>query len=204
MAHDSDNQILDKEVKRIDKVIKYVATRTWIKSGLFIVALLETTVSPVLPELVVAAVLTYRKDLSWKLLSFISALGSATGAALLYVTGRYLYKTHEAFFEHVLGGALGSYTEKLFEHNAFVSMFLAAFTPLPDRVFAFLSGVFSLPFMIVVLAFFIGRFIRVAIVAYFSYHFGDEARHYILKHTRLVTMIIVALVALYVALKVIL
>lgn len=188
----------NKEVRRIDKWIKYIATRRWIRSGVYIVALLEATISPVLPELVVAAVLSYRKDISWKVLSFFSALGSVTGVAILYVTGKYLYKAHEIFFESHLGGSLATYTERLLAHNTFVSMFLAAFTPLPDRIFAFLAGVFSLSFPIVLLAFFIGRYIRVGIVAFFSYHYGDEARVYILKHTKLATTIVLILLILYI------
>jgi membrane protein YqaA with SNARE-associated domain len=200
MAQSSSNTI-HPEVRRIDRWIAYVATRKWIRTGLFIVALLEATISPLLPELVVAAILSYRKDISWKLLSVISALGSATGVAILYVTGKYLYKAHEVFFEKALGGTLGTYTQNLLSHNTFVSMFSAAFTPLPDRIFAFLSGVFSLSFPIVIVAFFLGRLIRVGIIAFFSYHFGDEARVYILKHTRLATLVLVGLVALYILLR---
>lgn len=197
-----EQDFVDKEARKIDRFIKYVATRTWIKTGVFFVALLETTISPVLPELVVAAVLSYRKDISWKLLSFVSALGSTAGAALLYLLGKYLYRTHESWFQNIFDSSLiATYTENLFAHNAFVSMFLAAFTPLPDRIFALLSGVFLLPFLVVVVAFFLGRFIRVGIVAYFSYEFGDEARHYILKHTKLVTAAIVVLVIVYILMK---
>lgn len=191
----------NKEVHRIDRWIKYIATRKWIRTGVYFVALLEATISPLLPELVVAAVLSYRKDISWKVLSFVSALGSATGVAILYGTGKYLYKTHEVFFETHLGGSLGTYTEKLLAHNTFVSMFLAAFTPLPDRIFAFLAGVFSLSLPIVLTAFFLGRYIRVGIIAFFSYHYGDEARVYILKHTKLATIIIVALLIVYILAK---
>ena len=197
-----EQDFVDKEARKIDRFIKYVATRTWIKTGIFFVALLEATISPVLPELVVATVLSYRKDISWKLLSFISALGSTAGAALLYLLGKYLYRTHESWFQNIFDSSLiATYTENLFSHNAFVSMFLAAFTPLPDRIFATLSGVFLLPFLVVVTAFFLGRLIRVGIIAYFSYEFGDEARHYILKHTKLVTVVIVVLVVVYILMK---
>lgn len=192
---------VSKEVRNIDKAIAYIATRKWIRSGVYAVAFLEATISPLLPELVVAAVLSYRKDISWKLLSVISALGSATGAAALYFTGKYLYATYQTFFDTILGSSLGAYTEQLFAHNAFVSMFLAALTPLPDRIFAFLSGVVSLSFLIVVIAFFLGRLVRVGIVAYFSYEFGDEAREYILKHTKLAVTIAVCALLVYILLK---
>ncbi len=201
MEADYAEKEIQKGVTRIDRWIKYIATRTWIKTGIFIVAVLETTISPLLPELVVAAVLSYRKDISWKLLSAISALGSTVGAGILYLFGKYLYKTYETFFEKWLGTSLGDYAQNLLAHNTFVSLFLASFTPLPDRIFAFLSGAFSLALPIVLVAFFVGRFIRVGIVAYFSYHFGDEARAYILKHTKRVTIIVVLMVIAYILYK---
>lgn len=200
MEQDYADISIEKEAKRIDRWVAYVATRAWIKRGLFVVAAFETTVSPLLPELVVAAVLTYRKDISWKMLSLISALGSATGASVLYFTGKYLYRAHEAAFDRVLGTTVGAYSEKLFEHNTFVSIFLAAFTPLPDRIMAFLSGVFALSFIVTFVAFFLGRLLRVSIVAYFSYKYGKEARRYVLKHTKNVTIAVVALVLAYVSL----
>ena len=196
-----EQNFVNTEVRKLDKVIAYIATRSWVRSGLFVVAVLEATISPVLPELVVAAILSYRKDISWKLLSAISALGSAVGASILYLVARLLYARHTIFFDKMVGSELGSYSNQLFEHNTFVSMFLAAFTPLPDRIFAFLSGMFSLPFLAVFFAFFLGRLIRVGIVAYFSHRFGDEARHYILKHTKFATITLIVLLALYVGLK---
>lgn len=192
---------IEKEARRIDRWVAYVATRPWIKRGVFVVAALEATISPLLPELVVATILTYRKDLSWKLLSVISALGSATGAAVLYVVGKYLYKAHEAAFDKVLGTVVGTYSEKLFEHNTFISMFLAAFTPLPDRIMAFLSGVFELSILITLIAFFLGRLLRVGLVAYFSYKYGKEARRYVLKHTKNVTIALIILVVAYFGLQ---
>lgn len=196
MERDYD-KVIDKEVKVIDKWIAYFSRLKYIKSVVYVLALLETTISPLLPELVVAAILTYRKDLSWKIMSAVSALGSATGAGILYFLGKFLYREHTAFFEKILGSHIGSYGERLLEHNTFVSVFVAALTPLPDRVFAFLSGVFSLSFIVVFIAFFLGRLIRVGIVAYFSYEYGDEARVYILKHTRGVTIFVVVAILLY-------
>lgn len=197
-----EHNFINKEIKGMDKWVAYVVHHAWIKTGIFIVAFLEATISPLLPEIVVAAVLTYRKDLSWKLISLVSSLGSTTGMAFVYLAGKYLYASHKAWFESILGGSFASYTENIFHYNAFVGMFLAALTPLPDRVFAFLAGVFSLPFLVILIAVFLGRLVRVSIVAYFSYHFGDEARVYILKHTKRAVIIISALVVLYILLKV--
>jgi membrane protein YqaA with SNARE-associated domain len=198
-----EQEFVNKEVKRIDRWVNYVVHHAWVKTGIFIVALLEATISPLLPEIIVAGVLTYRKDLSWKLLSFISALGSTTGVAILYVVGYYLYSAYQSTFDNFFDGAvIATYTEQILNQNTFVTMFLAAFTPLPDRIFALLSGVFHLQFLIVIFAFFFGRLIRVGIVAYFSYLFGEEAKQYILKHTKTVTILLGIAIVLYIVLRI--
>jgi membrane protein YqaA with SNARE-associated domain len=191
-----------KEVRRVDRWIAYVVNHAWIKTGIFLVAFLEATILPILPEIVVGTILTYRKDLSWKLLSVISALGSTTGAAALYLAGRYLYASYQSTFDAFLeGSVIASYTDTLLNQNSFIAMFVASFTPLPDRVFAFLAGLLTLNIAIVVPAFFLGRLTRVGIVAYFSYHFGDEAREYILRHTKTATISVIFLVVLYIGFK---
>lgn len=201
MVHDSANPTLQQEARKLDRLVSRIAHFRHIRPTIAVIAFLEAIISPILPELVVAAVLTYRKDLSWKLLSLISAFGSALGAGTLYLLGKVLYARHTDFFDALLGSRFGMYGEKLLEHNTFISVFLAAFTPLPDRVFAFLSGLFNLSLVVVFVAFFIGRLVRVGIVAYFSFLYGDEARAYILKHTRSFTIAIIGAILAYIALK---
>jgi membrane protein YqaA with SNARE-associated domain len=202
MEQNSGSPVLEKEAKKIDKWIAYIAAHAWARTIVFIAAFLEGIISPVPPEIVVAAVLSYRKDISWKILSLTSALGSAAGLSVLYLLGKYAYKTHQAFFAGVLNASsFGTYAERLFSHNIFVSMFLSTFTPLLDRVFALLAGIFLLSLPLVLVGFFLGRLVRVGIVAYFSYHLGAEARGYIIKHTRTASVIVVVLLLLYIAFK---
>lgn len=196
MEHVSDS----KKIKRVDKWVNYIVHHTYVKTAVFIIAMFEATISPILPEVVVAGILTYRKDISWKLLSLVSALGSVTGVSILYFLGKFLYRTHEVYFDTFLdgGGRIATYTQEILTQNTFVAMFLASFTPLPDRIFALLSGVLSLPFITVIIAFFLARLLRVGIFAYFSHRFGDRARAYILKHTRNATIVLLAIIVGYV------
>ena len=194
-----------RKIKIIDKCIKYIINHTYIKTTIFIVAVLEAVFLPLLPEVVIAGILTYRKNLSWKLLSIISALGSVTGITILYLLGKFLYTTNEIYFDLILngGGKIATYTQDILSQNTFVAMFLASFTPLPDRVLILFSGVLALPFLLVISAFFLARLLRVGVVAYFSYKFGDRARMYILKHTRRVTITLVVFLMLYILYKII-
>lgn len=198
-----EQDLINKKVKRIDRLVSYIVHHAWIKTAVFIVAFLEATITPILPEIVVAGILTYRKDISWRILSVVSACGSTLGVSVVYLAGKYLYRSYQTIFDNIFSGtSIASYTEQVINQNTFVTMFLAAFTPLPDRIFAFLSGVFYLSFIIVIVAFFCGRLLRVGIVAYFSYHFGDKAKYYILKHTKNFTVVILVICLLYVFLRI--
>ncbi len=169
----------------------------------FILAFLEQSVSPILPEAYVALVLSYRKDISWRFLSFVSACGSTAGALVTYTLGYFLY----ASYGDKLVGALGwegvfEKAKVLFADNVFIAQFLATLTPLPDRVFSFVAGAFGASLIVVLIATFLGRLVRISVVAYLAYEWGDEARDFVKKHTKLAIVIIAFLVALYVLYKV--
>ena len=74
-----------------DATIAKLSKMKHIKSVIFLTAFLEATISPLLPEVLLLVVLSYRKDISWKLLSSVSAFGSATGALLMYSLGSFFY-----------------------------------------------------------------------------------------------------------------
>ena len=169
----------------IDRLLAHFSKTEHLKSVTFGVAFLEATLSPILPEAFLAVVLAYRKNVSWKVLSFVSALGSSCGALLMYILGRTLYSTYgSTILSFLHGEEVAKKAKLLFEDNAFVAQFFAALTPLPDRVFSFLGGAFLVSPFIIFIATFLGRFVRVAPIAYLSYEYGDEARVYIKKHTR--------------------
>lgn len=95
------------------------------------------------------------------------------------------------------GESIAEKTKSLFAENAFAAQFFAALTPLPDRVFSFLAGAFLVSPFIIFCATFLGRLIRVVPIAYLSYEYGDEARIYIQKHTKKVSIAIVIALICY-------
>lgn len=190
-------------VLKTDHVLNKLAKSKRVPLITFVVAFLEQSISPVLPEAYVALVLSYRKDISWRLLSFISAFGSMWGAFATYILGYFLYATYgERLVEFLGWGEVFEKARVLFADNVLVAQFLAAFTPLPDRVFSFVAGAFGASLIIVLVATFIGRLVRISIVAYLAYEWGDEAREFIKKHTKLALLALSLLVSLYVLYKV--
>lgn len=188
---------------KTDHFIERLSKSKHLSLVLFITAFLEASFSPVLPEALLLVVLAYRKDLSWKFLSALSALGSATGALLMYALGYFLFDAYGAQILAFLHGEVVSATAKtLFEQNAFMAQFVASLTPLPDRVFSFLAGTFHVSVPIIFVATFLGRFVRAGVVAYLSYEYGDEARVYIKKHTHFAVIVLVIIVILYTLYKI--
>ena len=185
----------------------YLKTDAWIdrlskmkhfKSVLFVTAFFEATISPLLPEVLILVVLAYRKDISWKVVAAVSALGSACGSLFMYCLGMFFYSSYGVpILRFIHGEAVAEKAKQLFEQNAFMAQFVASLTPLPDRVFSFLAGAFLVSLPVVFTATFLGRLLRAGVAAYLSYEYGDEARLYIKKHTKLTIIIIFILVCAY-------
>lgn len=182
-----------------DKIIERLSKTKHLTVVTYVVAFLEASISPILPEAFLLVVLAYRKDVSWKYLSCISALGSSCGALVMYLLGRLLYQSYGVeIISFLRGETVADRARELFAQNAFAAQFFAALTPLPDRVFSFLAGAFLVSPFIIFFATFLGRLIRVVPFAYLSYEYGDEARIYIKKHTKKVLMIVLVVVTSYI------
>lgn len=185
-----------------DEWIQKLSKMKHFKLVLFVTAVLEATISPVLPEALILVVLAYRKDMSWKLVSAVSALGSACGSVLMYILGVFFYESYGTqILKFIHGEAVAEKARLLFEQNAFLAQFTASLTPLPDRVFSLLAGAFLVSLPIVFIATFLGRLLRAGVVAYLSYEYGDEARFYIKKHTKQTLIALVVVIILYVVYK---
>ena len=183
----------------IDATINKLSKTKYLKSVTFFVAFFEATISPILPEAFLLIVLAYRKDVSWKVLSLISALGSTMGALLMYLLGATLYKSYgQSLLSFLHSESVAEKAKVLFAENAFYAQFFAALTPLPDRIFSFLAGAFLISIPTIFAATFLGRLIRVLPVAYFSYEYGDEARVYIKRHTKKASIAVGVIVVMYI------
>lgn len=183
----------------LDATIDRLSRTKHLKSVTFVIAFLEASISPILPEAFLLVVLAYRKDISWKVLSLVSALGSSIGAMVMYMLGALFYNSYgQKFLSFLHAEAVADKAKILFAENAFSTQFFAALTPLPDRVFSFLGGAFLVSPVIIFLATFLGRLIRVAPVAYLSYEYGDEARVYIKQHTKKASIAVGVLIAIYI------
>ncbi len=185
-------------VLKTDHVLNKLSKSKRVPLVTFALAFLEQSFSPILPEAYVALILSYRKDISWKFLSFVSACGSSCGALVTYMLGYFLYASYGEKMAAAFGwGEVFEKARVLFADNVFIAQFLATLTPLPDRVFSFVAGAFGASLILILIATFFGRLLRISVVAYLAYEWGDEARDLVKKHTKLAAIVLAGFVLLY-------
>ncbi|MBU0576778.1 DedA family protein [Patescibacteria group bacterium] len=91
--------------------------------------------------------------------------------------------------------------EKLFQKYDTKAIFIAAFTPIPFKVFTLSAGVFSIDFKRFLIAAIIGRTSRYMIMMGLIFFFGENIRYFIENQLDVVigvgTVVLIALIAFY-------
>lgn len=167
---------------------------TWALAG---IAFAESSFFPVPPDVLqIALGLSKPKRSFWY--AFVSSVGSVTGGIFGYFIGYFLYETFgsaiihfyhlEATFELV-----GSY----YQAQAFWWIFVAAFTPIPYKVFTIAAGVYHgfVPLSVLIFASAIGRPARFFLVGSLIYFFGPKIKNFIDRYFNWLTVAFAVLLA---------
>lgn len=190
------NYILDKwkglrdwSVSKIKS--KYAAW--WL--GLF--AFTDAVFSPIPPDIFMIPMVLARKT-KWLLYSFITSSLSVIGAFTGYLIGFWLF---DVFGQQIISfyGIESQFAQvsEMFASNAFLAIFVGAFTPLPYKVFAISAGLFKINLIIFFIASALGRSIRYFLIGYLVFKYGSFVSEKINKYSR-VLKIIFALTVLYI------
>jgi membrane protein YqaA with SNARE-associated domain len=91
--------------------------------------------------------------------------------------------------------------QTFFEEHAFWSIFISAFTPIPYKVFTISAGLFGINIFMFLIASFLGRGLRFYAVAYITERWGNKILTLALRYFNIASIIVVALIILYVYLK---
>ncbi|MDD5496212.1 MAG: DedA family protein [Candidatus Omnitrophica bacterium] len=148
----------------------YAWTMHWSRTkkapyALFIIAFMESSFFPIPPDvLLIAMVVGDRKK--WLRHAAICTLGSVTGALLGYLIGWGFYELAGRFIIETYNlQAAVNMIEKRYAANAFLTIFTAAFTPIPYKVITITAGLFRIPLVTLISASLVGRAGRFFIVA---------------------------------------
>lgn len=177
------------------------AKSRWALLWLALIAFCDTLFSPITAEAFLTALMLAHKE-RWKVYLPVALAFSALGAAAGYWV---FYFAYTSFGEALLAswGFEGAYAmaQQLLGAHIFTSMLIASFTPLPDKAFIYAAGILGAPFAPFMLAFVIGRGLRMSVVTYIVWKFGEPMLEVVDRYAVYSTIAAVAIFAIYVILR---
>lgn len=138
--------------------------------GLFTVAFVESSFFPIPPDVLVIALVFPPTNASPFVTASVCTVGSVAGAVAGWLIGRW---GGRPILDRLFNPQKVQQVESLYERYGVAAVFIAAFTPIPYKVFTIASGVFRLSILGFIGASVIGRGARFFMVAYLTDWFGD-------------------------------
>ncbi|MFQ3610608.1 MAG: YqaA family protein, partial [Fimbriimonadales bacterium] len=122
--------------------------------GLFGVAFIESSFFPVPPDVLLIGILLAPNPPSPFLVALVCTVGSVLGAGLGWIVGAYggYPLLHRLFKEEKVRAV-----ERMYQRYGLYAILIAAFTPIPYKVFTIASGVFRYNIVAMMLASVVGR-----------------------------------------------
>lgn len=157
---------LDKTRDRIQKWAVEHANSKHVTLWLSLMSFSEASFFPIPPDVLLIAILLANKAKKWFYYASITAVFSVLGGVFGYFIGQ--------FFFDVFGSSIISFyglekefvnLKNVFNEAAFWTIFTAAFTPIPYKIFTIAAGLFNINFPLFILASLLGRGIRFFIIA---------------------------------------
>ncbi|MBT3785124.1 DedA family protein [bacterium] len=171
-----------------DWTLSWAETRfgTW---ALFVVAIVEASFFIIPPDLLLIALCAGKPKKSYYFVA-ICSLGSVLGGVIGYGIGWGLLESVGMPILQGLGleNAFDVVGEK-YRENAAISIFLAAFTPIPYKVFTIAAGAFGVSLATFLLASICGRSLRFLIVGSALFFFGPKIKSFIDAYFNLITIV---------------
>jgi membrane protein YqaA with SNARE-associated domain len=164
--------------------------------ALFILAFAESSFFPIPPDVLLGALAVVLPKKSFRF-ALICSIGSVLGGMLGYLIGLEFYD--------LLGrpiiqfyGVQAQYREvqRLYQQNAFASIAIAGFTPIPYKVFTIAAGAFQIPFLTLVSASVLSRPARFFLVGALFFFFGPPIKSFIDRYFEWLSVIFVVLLVL--------
>lgn len=164
---------------------------------LYFVSCIESIFFPIPPDFLMIPMVV-SKPSSWKKLALWVTIFSIVGAFIGYLIGSVFFDTAGQWIMNTYSLQDEFQTvQNFYQQNAFWSIIVAGFTPIPYKVFTITSGMFDVNLFIFFIASIIGRGARFFLVGYLASVGGNQAFWSYLKKLKLSTWIIIAIVSLF-------
>jgi len=164
------------------------------KIALFMIALIESSVFPIPPDVLLIALALGRPDQSFRFAA-ISTMGSTVGAAVGYLIGMTLFVAVAMPIINFYGVMQPfELAKSWFEQYGVAIILIAGFSPIPFKVFTIAAGAFGLPFLWFILASFVSRGSRFFLEAALLHWGGARLRAFVEHHFEWITVVVTVLV----------
>lgn len=158
-------------------------------TALFGLSFAESSFFPIPPDVLQIALTLERRNKAY-FYAAVSTVASVLGGMFGYLIGYAFWHALSGFFlTYVFKEEVFTKVQGLYEQYNFWCVFIAAFTPIPYKVFTIAAGVFSVSFPMFVIASVIGRGMRFFIVAGLLYKFGAPMKTFIEKYFNLLSFV---------------
>lgn len=165
---------------------------------LFVISFTESSFFPIPPDPFLA-IMAYVKENRWLYYGFFVTIASILGGLFGYFIGF-------AFYEFVGQPIVDlynvqnefEYVKNLFAENTFWTIFTAAFTPIPYKIFTIAAGVAHVNILTFIIASIFGRGIRFILVAFIKKKYGQKMFDVFFKYFNIITITIVVMIIIYI------
>lgn len=170
--------------------------------ALFTLAFAESSFFPIPPDVLLIGILAINSKKWWRYAAVCSA-GSVLGGMFGYFIGWGFY---EAVGQRIvdfynLQATVDAIGLK-YSANAFLTVFTAAFTPIPYKLITITAGLFQISFLQLIVASVIGRGARFFIIAFALKLFGHKFNGLVIKYFNILSLAAIIVVVLsFVAVK---
>lgn len=196
---DQRSNSISKKDPALQKWLKTKAASRYATWWLGLFSFSDSSFSPIPPDPVLAT-LSYVNQKKWLHYAAIATVTSLLGGLFGYALGIWFQIPVLSLFENHLGLAQEiDNVAQMYRDNAAWSIFVAAFTPIPFKVFTVSAGIFEISLLLFLTVSAVGRFLRFAAVSYVSARFG----HYGLARFRSTLLwLTIVIVAVYIMLQI--
>lgn len=163
--------------------------------ALFLLALVESSVFPIPPDVLLIALCISMPTRAWRF-ALLASVGSVVGGLIGYSIGWGAWPLVNSFFFSYIPGFtpdVFARVQDLFKEYDFWVVFTAGFTPIPYKVITIGSGVFKINLLIFMIASLISRSLRFFLVAWLLHRYGPTMREFIDRYFNLLSIVFVVL-----------
>ncbi len=157
--------------------------------ALFLISFAEASFFPIPPDVLLIA-LVLGKPRGWVRIAAVCTAGSLLGAVAGYAIGWGLWAAvDQFFFAYVFSPEVFQGMVAKYDANGFLTVFTAAFTPIPFKVITIAAGVAQISLVSLVAGSLLGRAMRFFLVAGLLARFGEPMKAVMDKYFELLTIV---------------